>query len=334
MVSEGAGLAGCNSRNSIIIEEEMSMPEQRSDESNGTRCDSETATLQVVRDKQRLREVVNVWKRQGLKIGVVPTMGALHRGHLTLLQRARMTCDRVVVSIFVNPTQFGPNEDFAAYPRDEAGDLEKLRDGGADLVWMPGVDAMYPPGYATAVSVKDLGDGLCGEFRPGHFAGVATVVTKLLLQTAADQAFFGEKDYQQLQVIRRVALDLDIPTEIVGVETVREADGLALSSRNAYLSPKERDIAASLPRVLREIAGSAAEEAAVLDATLEAARAKLLSAGFDSIDYLRVCDAVTLRPVGVVTGPARVLVAACLGRTRLIDNMPMIRPPGDAPGHG
>ena len=199
---------------------------------------------------------------------------------------------------------------------------------------MPGVDAMYPPGYATAVSVKDLGDGLCGEFRPGHFAGVATVVTKLLLQTAADQAFFGEKDYQQLQVIRRVALDLDIPTEIVGVETVREADGLALSSRNAYLSPKERDIAASLPRVLREIAGSAAEEAAVLDATLEAARAKLLSAGFDSIDYLRVCDAVTLRPVGVVTGPARVLVAARLGRTRLIDNMPMIRPPGDAPGHG
>ncbi len=308
------------------------MPQQRRDGSNATRRDDKTTAIQVVREKPILREIVQAWSRQGLRIGVVPTMGALHRGHLALLDRARMTCDRVVVSIFVNPTQFGPNEDFAAYPRDEAGDLDKLRDGGTDLVWMPGVDAMYPPGYVTEVSVKDLGDGLCGEFRPGHFAGVATVVTKLLLQTGADQAFFGEKDYQQLQVIRRVALDLDIATEIIAVETVREADGLALSSRNAYLSTRERDIAARLPSVLREIAETATGQSVVLASMLLAAKAKLLAAGFDSIDYLHVCDATTLRPVETVTGPARVLVAARLGKTRLIDNMPVIPQSGGTPG--
>lgn len=281
----------------------------------------------VVRDKPEMRETIDAWRREGLRIGVVPTMGALHRGHLALVERARQSCDRVVVSIFVNPTQFGPNEDFAAYPRDEEGDLKKLHAGGADLVWMPSVTAMYPPGYATSVVVRDLGDGLCGEFRPGHFAGVATVVTKLLLQTQAAQAFFGEKDYQQLQVIRRVAIDLDIPTEIVGVETIREADGLALSSRNAYLDPTERGQAAVLPLVLREIADIAARPALDLGAILDAGKARLLAAGFSSIDYLRICDAETLRPVQVVDRPARVFVAARLGKTRLIDNMPVAMDP-------
>jgi pantoate--beta-alanine ligase len=310
----------------------MSMSQQRSDQSKAPPGQGGAMTLQVVREKSGLREITRAWRLQGLKIGVVPTMGALHRGHLTLLERARRTCDRVIVTIFVNPTQFGPNEDFAAYPRDEAGDLEKLRDAGADLVWMPGVEAMYPPGYATEVSVKGLADGLCGEFRPGHFVGVATVVTKLLLQTAADQAFFGEKDYQQLQVIRRVVVDLDIPTEIVGVETVREADGLALSSRNAYLGAHEREIAASLPKVLREIAETAAGPSVNLAAMLDAACAGLISTGFNSVDYLRVCDAESLRPLDTVTGPARVLVAARIGRTRLIDNMPVMPHTGVAPG--
>ncbi len=307
----------------------MSMSQQRLDGSNATGREGNAAPCEVVRGKPAMREIVESWASQRLRIGIVPTMGALHRGHLTLLDRARQSCDRVVVSVFVNPTQFGPNEDFAAYPRDEAGDLEKLRNAGADLVWMPSVEAMYPPGFATEVSVRELGDGLCGEFRPGHFAGVATVVTKLLLQTGAGQAFFGEKDYQQLQVIRRVATDLDIATEIVGVETVREADGLALSSRNAYLTPAERSRAATVPRVLREIAESAGRPSVDIAALLQAGKAQLLAAGFSSIDYLRVCEADTLRPVEVVTGPARVFVAARLGKTRLIDNMPVVARPGD-----
>ena len=306
------------------------MPQQRQDGSNGSRRD-DNAAFQVVRDKPAMREIVKAWGGQRLRIGVVPTMGALHRGHLTLLDRARLSCDRIVVSIFVNPTQFGPNEDFAAYPRDEAGDLDKLRNAGADLVWMPGVAAMYPPGYATEVLVRELGDGLCGEFRPGHFSGVATVVPKLLLQTGADQAFFGEKDYQQLQVIRRVTTDLDIPTEIVGVETVREADGLALSSRNAYLNTAERSQAATLPKVLRDIADAAARPSTSLTALLEAGKAQLFAAGFSSLDYLRVCDAATLRPVDIVIGPARVFVAARLGKTRLIDNMPIVARSADLP---
>lgn len=310
----------------------MSMSQQRLDGSNTTRREGRSASFEVVRDKPAMREIVKAWASQRLRIGIVPTMGALHRGHLTLLDRARPSCDRVIVSIFVNPTQFGPNEDFAAYPRDEAGDLDKLRKAGADLVWMPNVEAMYPPGFATEVSVRELGDGLCGEFRPGHFAGVATVVTKLLLQTGADQAFFGEKDYQQLQVIRRVATDLDIATEILGVETVREADGLALSSRNAYLSSTERSQAATVPRVLRDIAESAGRPSADLEALLEAGKARLLAAGFSSIDYLRVCAADTLRPLEVVTGPARVFVAARLGKTRLIDNMPIVLRPADMSG--
>jgi pantoate--beta-alanine ligase len=276
----------------------------------------------VVRARHELSEIVLSWRKRGLRIGVVPTMGALHRGHLALVERAQQSCDRVVVSIFVNPTQFGPREDFAAYPRDEAGDLRKLRNAGVDLAWIPTLDAMYATGFATEITVKDISEGLCGPFRPGHFAGVATVVAKLLLQTGADQAFFGEKDYQQLQVIRRMAADLDIPVEIVGVDTVREPDGLALSSRNGYLSPRERTQATVLPAVLREIAAAAAggEPLAPL---LEAGKARLLEAGFASIDYLAICDAESLREIEIIAAPARVFVAARLGKTRLIDNVPV-----------
>jgi pantoate--beta-alanine ligase len=276
----------------------------------------------VVRARHELSEIVLSWRKRGLRIGVVPTMGALHRGHLALVERAQQSCDRVVVSIFVNPTQFGPREDFAAYPRDEAGDLRKLRNAGVDLAWIPTLDAMYATGFATEITVKDISEGLCGPFRPGHFAGVATVVAKLLLQTGADQAFFGEKDYQQLQVIRRMAADLDIPVEIVGVDTVREPDGLALSSRNGYLSPRERTQATVLPAVLREIA-AAASDGEPLAPLLEAGKARLLEAGFASIDYLAICDAESLREIEIIAAPARVFVAARLGNTRLIDNVPV-----------
>jgi len=251
-------------------------------------------------------------------------MGALHRGHLALVERARATCERVVVSVFVNPKQFGPQEDFAAYPRDEAGDVEKLDLAGADLVWMPSAATMYPQGFATEVTVQGLGEGLCGAFRPGHFSGVATVVAKLLLQTSADQAFFGEKDFQQLQIIRRLVQDLDIPTEIVGVETLRESDGLALSSRNIYLSADERAIARVLPDVLGETARAVAKNSESIPAILAAGERRLLESGFGSIDYLTVADIETLRPVDVVVRPARVFVAARLGRTRLIDNVPIV----------
>ena len=197
-------------------------------------------SLAAVRTIADLRARVREWRAAGQRIGFAPTMGALHEGHLSLVRAARQRCDRVVVSIFVNPTQFGPNEDFDAYPRNEAADLALLAGVSADLAYLPSVEVMYPKGACTTVTVTGITDGLCGAMRPGHFQGVATVVTKLLLQVLPDAAFFGEKDYQQLKTITRMARDLDIPCEIIGVPTVREADGLALSSRNVYLSPAER----------------------------------------------------------------------------------------------
>ena len=269
-----------------------------------------------------LRRAVGVWRADGHRVGLVPTMGALHAGHLALVEEARRRCPRVVVSVFVNPAQFAPGEDFDEYPRDEAGDMAKLAALGVDLVFAPGRDEIYPTGFATTVTVAGAGDGLCAATRPHFFAGVATVVTKLLVQCLPDVAVFGEKDYQQLVVVRRLARDLDIPVEIVGVPTVREADGLALSSRNAYLTPDERRIAGGLNVLLADVAGRVARGEAASGA-LAWGRQRLEGMGFDSIDYLELRDAETLEPVARAIRPARVLAAVCIGGARLIDNRPV-----------
>jgi len=250
-------------------------------------------------------------------------MGALHQGHMALVRAARAECRRVVASIFVNPKQFAPGEDLGSYPRREAADLEMLSAAGVDLVFIPTVDEIYPAQFATVVRVTGLTDALCGAHRPGHFDGVATVVTKLLLQSLPDAAYFGEKDYQQLTVVRRLVSDLDIPTRIVGVPTVRELDGLALSSRNAYLSPEERRIAPNIARVLRSIAGALTQQPTTVAFELAHGIGELQNAGL-AVEYLEIRDAETLMPVtDVVTVPSRVFAAARLGRTRLIDNMPI-----------
>jgi pantoate--beta-alanine ligase len=279
----------------------------------------------VVRQVAALRAQVAEWTGAGESVGLVPTMGALHDGHLALVRRAKAGCRRAVATIFVNPTQFGPNEDFAAYPRDEARDRALLGTAGCDLLFAPPTEEVYPDGFSTAVSVKGLTRHLCGPFRPGHFTGVATVVTKLLLMAQPARAYFGEKDFQQLQVIRRLARDLDIPVEIVGVPTVREADGLALSSRNRYMTPAERQVASALPRLMQDLvahlaAGSDAE------AALAEGRVRLEAAGFDRVDYLELADEATLTPTAKPAGPARLFVAAWIGRTRLIDNWPVTLP--------
>lgn len=281
-----------------------------------------TNSLAIVRTVADLRARVAEWRWQGQKVALVPTMGALHEGHLSLVRAAQKLADRVVVSIFVNPRQFGANEDFGRYPRQEAEDTEKLANVAADLLFAPDVTEMYPEGFATNVSVGGVTEGLCGAARPGHFDGVATVVTKLLLQCLPDVAVFGEKDYQQLLTIKRVARDLDIPVAILGAPTMREADGLAMSSRNAYLSPEERRIAARLPAILRELV-AAAERGDELSALCARGIAELKAAGFASVDYLEFRDAETLAPVSRIERPARILVAARLGNTRLIDNMPV-----------
>lgn len=247
-------------------------------------------------------------------------MGALHAGHIALVDAARGRGAQVVVSIFVNPTQFGPNEDLDAYPRREAADVALLEAAGAALLWAPDVAAMYPAGFATSISVGGVSERWDGAARPGHFAGVATVVTKLFQQVTPDIAFFGEKDYQQLAVIRRFVADLDMPIEIVGVPTQRDDDGLALSSRNAYLSPDERLVARALPRALGE-AKAVIERGGDVAAALAAAVARLGEAGFSPIDYVALVDAATLEPVERLDGPARLIAAAKLGKTRLIDNL-------------
>jgi pantoate--beta-alanine ligase len=257
----------------------------------------------------------------------VPTMGALHDGHLTLVRTAREKAAHVAVSIFVNPRQFGAGEDLAAYPRQMERDLELLAGEGVALVWAPTVEEMYPAGYATNVSVSGVSDGLCGADRPGHFDGVATVVAKLFNQVRPDMAFFGEKDWQQLAVIRRMARDLDLvrpyADAIHGVATVREADGLAMSSRNVYLSADERARAAVLPRAMRE-AIAAIEAGGPVAAALAALERELLAGGFASVDYAALGDPGTLEPVTALDARgARLLVAARSGRARLIDNMPV-----------
>jgi pantoate--beta-alanine ligase len=279
-------------------------------------------SLAIVRTVADLRARVAAWKAAGDRVGFVPTMGALHEGHLSLVRLARTKARRVVASVFVNPTQFAPNEDFDAYPRTEARDAELLASAGCDLLFAPTVSEMYPEGFATTVTVAGVSEPLDGLARPGHFAGVATVVAKLLNQAQADVAVFGEKDYQQLQVIRRMVRDLDLPVEIVGGPTARAEDGLALSSRNAYLTPEERTVAARLNAVLGE-AIAALNAGERVDAVEQRALGSLRSAGFDPIDYVEVRCAADLSRLGPgpVDRPARILAAARLGRTRLIDNM-------------
>jgi pantoate--beta-alanine ligase len=275
----------------------------------------------IVRTLAALRRAVSPWRRADERIALVPTMGALHAGHLALVRTARRRAPRVIVSIFVNPAQFAPHEDLASYPRTFDADLKALAEMAVDLVWAPPGEVMYPPGFATRVALEGPATvGLEDKFRPHFFAGVATVVAKLLIQCAPDIALFGEKDYQQLKVVTRLVQDLDLPLRIVGVPTVREPDGLALSSRNSYLSARERAAAPTLHRVLADCAGKIARgelPARVLDE----AGAAIERAGF-ALDYLEARHAETLQPVASVEdGPIRLLVAARIGKTRLIDNV-------------
>ena len=287
-------------------------------------------SLTTVHTVADLRATAADWRAQGLRVALVPTMGALHDGHISLTHLAREHADRVIVSIFVNPTQFGPNEDFGAYPRTLPDDQKLLDAAGVELCFAPSVEEMYPDGFATKVSVDGaMTNVLCGASRPGHFDGVAQIVTKLLLQSLPDCAIFGQKDYQQLMVIRRFAADLNIPVDIIGAKILREEDGLAMSSRNRYLLPDERAVAPTLNRVLADITAQAAKGAA-LAPLLAKGREDILAAGFAPIDYLEVRDAETLELVNdTVKKPARIFVAARLGKARLIDNHAII-PGGSA----
>jgi pantoate--beta-alanine ligase len=275
-----------------------------------------------VRTVADLRKHIALWRKGEVRVGLVPTMGALHQGHMALVEAARAECDRIVASIFVNPKQFAPAEDLGSYPRREAVDLEMLRSAGVDLVFIPAVDEIYPPGFATLVRVGGLTEGLCGAHRAGHFDGVTTVVTKLLIQALPDIAYFGEKDYQQLTVVRRLARDLDLPVRIAGVPTVREPDGLALSSRNAYLSAEERRIAPNLARVLQSIAAVLAQDPNAVAQEIAHGSAALQQAGF-AVEYLEIREAESLAVTSEVTASSRIFAAVRLGTTRLIDNMPI-----------
>jgi pantoate--beta-alanine ligase len=278
-------------------------------------------SMQTIRSIGALRSAVAQLRHDGGRVALVPTMGALHEGHLTLIRAARAEADHVVASIFVNPTQFGPNEDLDAYPRREAADAALLAAAGTAILWAPDVATMYPDGHATRIRVAGVSDSLCGAARPGHFDGVATIVAKLFNQVAPDVALFGEKDWQQLAVIRAMARDLDFAIRIIGVPTVREADGLALSSRNAYLTAEQRIAAGALPRILNQIATAIAGGTAVAE-SLAAGEAALIAAGFASVDYLTLADADSLLPADHPRN-ARLFVAARIGGTRLIDNIPI-----------
>lgn len=282
--------------------------------------------MQTVNRLDELRQAVDRLRERG-PLALVPTMGALHEGHLTLVREAKARAASVAVSIFVNPTQFGPNEDLAAYPRQLAEDSRALEAEGVDLLWAPPVEEVYPDGFATSISVTGLSEGLCGASRPGHFDGVATVVAKLFNQVRPDVALFGEKDWQQLAIIRRMARDLDLmhprADQILGVAIVREADSLAMSSRNRYLSPENRARAAALPRLMQEAIRKIEANAGV-KAVLHDLRERLVAEGFDSIDYAELADAdslISLEALG--SRAARLFVAARIGGTRLIDNMPV-----------
>jgi pantoate--beta-alanine ligase len=278
--------------------------------------------LQSIREANQLPMALVALRAGGKSLALVPTMGALHAGHIALVEEARRRADRVVATIFVNPLQFGADEDLDRYPRREERDAEMLEQAGCDLLWLPQAQDMYPPGFATTVSVKGLSERWDGEARPGHFAGVATVVAKLLCAVRPDVAIFGEKDFQQLAVIRRMTQDLQLGVEILGHPTIRDADGLALSSRNAYLSAAERQYALALPQALNEAAAQIQSGAPVTD-SLARAKEQLIAAGFSRIDYVALVNALTLEPLDRAEGPMRLIAAAVIGRTRLIDNIPV-----------
>jgi pantoate--beta-alanine ligase len=273
--------------------------------------------VQIVRNSEELARARGAIEGS---LALVPTMGALHAGHIALVEEAKRRADHVAASIFVNPAQFGANEDFGRYPRREGEDARMLEEAGCDFIWMPSVSDVYPAGFSTRIHVGGVSKRWEGEARPGHFDGVATVVAKLLVSVRPDVAVFGEKDFQQLAVIRRLVADLNIPVEIVAVPTVREDDGLALSSRNAYLSEDQRAAALALPRALDYARG------AILDGTpipmvLDTARKSLIEAGFSRIDYFALVDAATLEPLDAPAGAMRLIAAAVIGTTRLIDNL-------------
>lgn len=275
----------------------------------------------IARDLESLQATMRDIAGQGKRIAFVPTMGALHDGHLALVKEAKKLADAVVVSIFVNPTQFGPNEDFAKYPRMLDSDIKAAQGAGATVIYAPGTEDMYGQNFATRISVGPISTILCGAFRPGHFDGVATVVAKLLLRVLPHFALFGQKDYQQLCVIHRLVRDLDIPIEIIGVETIRERDGLAMSSRNAYLTPEERAIAPKIYQSLQS-AAKAIESGAPIAVTLQKEKDALAAAGF-RVEYMELRESYTLAALEQFKKPARILVAAWLGKTRLIDNIAM-----------
>ena len=276
--------------------------------------------MQIIREVEQLTAGLIALRAGGKCLALVPTMGALHSGHLKLIADAKRVADRVVATIFVNPLQFGANEDLDRYPRQEEKDSAMLEEAGCDLLWLPQPQEIYPAGFATTVSVKGVSDRWEGEARPGHFDGVATVVAKLLCAVRPDIALFGEKDFQQLAVIRRMTQDLQLGVEILGVPTVRDEDGLAQSSRNAYLSPEERSHAVELPRALSEAAERISSGVPVEEA-LEGAKARLKGAGFSRIDYVALVNALTLEPMEQADGPMRLIAAAKIGCTRLIDNI-------------
>lgn len=279
-----------------------------------------TQSIPIVRTVEDLRQKVSAWRKEGLRVGLVPTMGALHHGHLSLVDAIAAKADKIVVSIFVNPTQFGAGEDLDAYPRQEKEDCAKLAATKADLVFAPSASEMYPDGHVTKVSLSGITALLEGAKRPGHFDGVATIVTKLLMQCLPDVAIFGEKDYQQLAVIRQFVRDLDIPVEIMGGKLIREIDGLAASSRNAYLNKTDRQVAGQFNLILRQLV-SDVQDGGDLRRAEEDARGKLLKAGFSAVDYVTVADSNTLEPLEKLTNGARVLAVARIGGVRLLDNM-------------
>jgi pantoate--beta-alanine ligase len=280
------------------------------------------SAVQTLRDIGQLASALVALRAGGNRVALVPTMGALHAGHLALVEEAKKQADRVVATIFVNPLQFGEGEDLELYPRREKEDSKALDQAGCDLLWVPTAEQMYPAGYSTNVHVSGLGKRWEGEARPGHFDGVATVVTKLLNAVRPEVALFGEKDFQQLAIIRRLAIDLNLKVQILGVPTVRDEDGLALSSRNAYLSDAERTRALALPRALERAAERIADGVAV-EQVLDEAKKALAGAGFSKVDYFALVDEQSLEPLSEPRGRMRLIAAAKIGKTRLIDNVPL-----------